>query len=54
VLYRDGIPLAVLAGGETQFLEPLEPADEWAARKVLLRGPMAEPAGPSEKAGAAE
>jgi ATP-dependent Lhr-like helicase len=38
VLYRDGLPLALYAGGEVQFLETLEPAEEWAARKALLRG----------------
>ncbi len=48
LLYRDGIPVAMFAGGEAQFLEMLEPADEWTARKVLLRGPsamLADPAG---------
>ena len=38
ILYRDGIPIAVLAGGETQMLEALDPAEEWQARKALLRG----------------
>ena len=37
VLYRDGLPIALLAGGEVRFLEPLAPADEWEARKALLR-----------------
>ena len=41
VLYRDGIPIALLAGGEAQFLEKLEPAAEWAAKKALLRGAAA-------------
>jgi ATP-dependent Lhr-like helicase len=41
VLYRDGIPIALHAGGETQFLETLEPAAEWAAKKTLLRGALA-------------
>ena len=41
VLYRDGIPIALHAGGETQFLETLDPAEEWAAKKTLLRGAMA-------------
>jgi ATP-dependent Lhr-like helicase len=40
LLYRDGLPVAVLAGGAVQFLEKLEPAGEWEARKVLLRGAM--------------
>ena len=40
VLYRDGLPVALLAGGEVQFLEPLEPATEWQARIALLRSAM--------------
>ncbi len=40
VLYRDGVPVASLAGGDVQFLEKLEPRDEWEARKALLRGPV--------------
>lgn len=39
LLYRDGLPVAMLAGGETQFIETLEPGMEWQARKALLRGP---------------
>jgi ATP-dependent Lhr-like helicase len=38
VLYRGGSPVAVLAAGEVQFLEKLEPAVEWDGRKALLRG----------------
>jgi ATP-dependent helicase Lhr and Lhr-like helicase len=38
VLYRDGLPVGLLSGGEAQFLETLEPATEWQARKALLRG----------------
>jgi ATP-dependent Lhr-like helicase len=38
VLYRDGLPVALFAGGEVQFLEPLDPAVQWHARKTLLRG----------------
>jgi ATP-dependent Lhr-like helicase len=37
LLYRDGIPVALLAAGETQMLEALDPATEWEARKELLR-----------------
>jgi len=38
LLYRDGIPIAMLSAGEARFLESPEPGDEWAARKALLRG----------------
>jgi ATP-dependent helicase Lhr and Lhr-like helicase len=38
LLYRDGLPVALFAGGEVQFLETFEPATEWEARKALLRG----------------
>lgn len=37
VLYRDGVPIAVLVAGETRFLEQLAPEAEWAARNALLR-----------------
>ena len=39
LLYRDGLPTAVLAGGDVQFLETLDAASEWTAHKALLRGP---------------
>jgi ATP-dependent Lhr-like helicase len=38
LLFRDGLPIALLAGGVVQFLDDLDPAAEWQARKVLLRG----------------
>jgi ATP-dependent helicase Lhr and Lhr-like helicase len=38
LLYRDGLPIALLAGGEVQFLETLDAGLEWKARKALLRG----------------
>jgi ATP-dependent Lhr-like helicase len=38
VLYRDGLPVALFAGGEVQFLESLDTATQWEARKALLRG----------------
>jgi ATP-dependent Lhr-like helicase len=38
VLLRDGVPVAVHAGGETQFLVELPPGSEWAARGALLHG----------------
>jgi len=37
VLYRDGIPLALLAAGEVRFLEKLEPQEQWEAQNLLLR-----------------
>ncbi len=37
VLYRDGLPLAVQTGGETLFLEPIDPHAEWDTRMALLR-----------------
>ena len=40
LLYRDGLPIALLAAGEVQFLETLDPATEWEARKALLRSAM--------------
>ena len=46
LLYRDGLPIALLAGGEVQFLATLDPASQWQAHKALLRGPEA-PAPPS-------
>jgi ATP-dependent helicase Lhr and Lhr-like helicase len=38
VLYRDGLPVALFAGGEVQFLEELDAATQWQARRALLRG----------------
>jgi ATP-dependent Lhr-like helicase len=38
LLYRDGLPTALLAGGEVQFLETLDTAAQWEARKALVRG----------------
>jgi ATP-dependent helicase Lhr and Lhr-like helicase len=43
LLYRDGIPTAVLAAGEIRFLETLDDAREWTAQKALLRGPVRAP-----------
>ena len=37
LLFRDGIPVAVFHADEVQFLETLDPPDEWEARKALLR-----------------
>ncbi len=38
LLYRDGLPIAVLAGGEVQFLAELGEEAQWQAKKTLLRG----------------
>ena len=43
LLYRDGVPVALLAGGEVRFLETLDAASEWEARKALLRGAQPAP-----------
>jgi ATP-dependent Lhr-like helicase len=39
LLYRDGIPVALFAGGVVDFLETLDAGTEWQGRKALLRGP---------------
>ena len=37
ILYQDGLPIAVLAGGETTFLEALDSKQQWEAQNALLR-----------------
>jgi ATP-dependent Lhr-like helicase len=37
LLYRDGVPVALLAGGEVEYLIELSPAEQWEARNKLLR-----------------
>ena len=37
VLYRDGLPVALLAGGEVTFIETLDEKEQWRARNALLR-----------------
>jgi ATP-dependent Lhr-like helicase len=37
VLYRDGVPVALFAGGEVEFLQTLDASSEWEAHKALLR-----------------
>jgi ATP-dependent Lhr-like helicase len=37
VLYCDGVPMALAIGGIVQFLSPVDTAEEWQARKLLLR-----------------
>ncbi len=43
LLYRDGLPVALLAGGDVQFLETLDPGCQWEAHKMLLRGAVPPP-----------
>jgi len=40
LLYRDGMPVAALVAGEIRAMVEMEPADEAAARKALLREPV--------------
>jgi ATP-dependent Lhr-like helicase len=37
LLYRDGVPVALFAGGEVKFLVQLEPKEQWEAQNLLLR-----------------
>ena len=37
LLYRDGVPIAVLEAKEIRFLSEMDPADQWQARNALLR-----------------
>jgi ATP-dependent Lhr-like helicase len=37
VLYRDGVPVAVLESGETRFLVEMSRAEEWKTKSALLR-----------------
>ncbi len=47
LLYRDGLPVAFLAGGEVTFRETLDAGSEWAARTALLRGALPGHASPA-------
>jgi ATP-dependent Lhr-like helicase len=40
LLYRDGVPVALLAGGEVEFLTEFAPAEQWEVRNRLLRRNM--------------
>jgi len=53
LLYRDGLPVATLAGGETQLLEDMDPRTEWEARKALLRALPSPPISPAPAIGRA-
>jgi ATP-dependent Lhr-like helicase len=35
ILYRDGLPLAVLEGNEVRFLREVEPDIQWQLQQVL-------------------
>jgi ATP-dependent Lhr-like helicase len=37
LLYRDGLPVALLAGAEVTFLAEMAPPEQWEARNLLLR-----------------
>jgi ATP-dependent Lhr-like helicase len=37
LVYRDGVPIAVLAGGKVQFLATFDAAAQWEAQNRLLR-----------------
>jgi ATP-dependent Lhr-like helicase len=37
VLYRDGLPIAVMEGKELKYLIEMSAADQWQARNALLR-----------------
>jgi ATP-dependent Lhr-like helicase len=39
ILYRDGIPAAAMVAGQTMFFVELDPATEWQAENMMLRGP---------------
>lgn len=43
VLYRDGLPVALQAGGDIQFLVDVDRADAWEAKNTLLRRSIAAP-----------
>jgi ATP-dependent Lhr-like helicase len=45
LLYRDGLPIAMLASGEVQFFETLDAGSEWALRKALLLSASPGPGG---------
>lgn len=53
LLYRDGLPVAFLAGGEVRFLPgqtELDAKTQWEARKALLRSAAVEPQAPDPAA----
>ncbi|MCC6469904.1 MAG: DEAD/DEAH box helicase [Alphaproteobacteria bacterium] len=45
ILYRDGLPIATLAGGKVQYLGSLDARLQWEARKLLMVQGRASPPG---------
>jgi ATP-dependent helicase Lhr and Lhr-like helicase len=41
LLYRDGVPIAVLESGQVRFLVEMDPATEWRAKNALVRRSVA-------------
>jgi ATP-dependent Lhr-like helicase len=37
VLFKDGLPMAMLSGGKVEYTSSIEPAEQWEAKKKLLR-----------------
>jgi ATP-dependent Lhr-like helicase len=54
VLYRDGVPIAVYAGGEVKFLESVEQHLQWEAQTALRRRQWHSPTDQSERLDALE
>jgi hypothetical protein len=52
LVYRDGLVLATLAGGEAHLRSDLDPETSWRAQKALARGsaPAASPGAPETAA----
>jgi ATP-dependent Lhr-like helicase len=48
LLFRDGLPVAMLAAGEVQFLETLDTETQWQAHKALLRATAPQRPPPAE------
>ncbi len=44
VLFRDGVAVAALTGGEAQYFVKLSPEEAWEAKNILVRGATALPA----------
>ena len=53
LLYRHGVPVAVLAGGDVTFLASLDAKGQWETRNALLRRSAAAPAMPTHAPGVA-